>query len=61
MFHANKQIEQTEVMIPTPDGQMAAFLYTPAEPDRYRSLAKGAAPERSNLKVNWEIVAFIVV
>lgn len=28
------QIEQAEVMIPTPDGQMPAFLYTPAEPDR---------------------------
>lgn len=25
------QIEQTEVMIPTPDGQMPAFLCTPAE------------------------------
>lgn len=28
------QIEQAEVMIPTPDGQMPAFLYTPTEPDR---------------------------
>lgn len=28
------QIEQTEVMIPTPDGQMPAFLYTPTGPDR---------------------------
>lgn len=28
------QIEQTEVMIPTPDGRMPAFLYTPAEPGR---------------------------
>ena len=27
------QIDQTEVMIPTPDGQMPAFLYTPAEGD----------------------------
>lgn len=28
------QIEQAEVMIPTPDGRMPAFLYTPTEPDR---------------------------
>lgn len=28
------QIEQTEVLIPTPDGQMPAFLYTPTEPKR---------------------------
>lgn len=26
------QIQQTEVIIPTPDGQMPAFLYTPTEP-----------------------------
>ena len=28
------QIQQTEVMIPTPDGQMPACLYTPTEPNR---------------------------
>lgn len=27
------QIEQAEVMIPTPSGRMPAFLYTPAEPE----------------------------
>lgn len=28
------QIQPTEVMISTPDGQMPAFLYTPTEPNR---------------------------
>lgn len=28
------QIEQAEVIIPTPSGRMPAFLYTPASPDR---------------------------
>lgn len=31
MTYTNRQIEQTEVMIPTPDGQMPAFLFTHPE------------------------------
>ncbi|MBD2770909.1 hypothetical protein [Iningainema tapete] len=40
------QIEQTEVIIPTPDGQMPAFLYTQAEGDTPSSPSASSASLR---------------